>query len=334
LSIILYAIKQIHYYSAEKKLLWHELSELKEFTGELILSCLRNSLDTVVSEGAYTIEFINIAYLEKNIPTPDELLDYDGGNLKIKDLPKDRGHDNDLQWNHVSSDYIRMMAGIAEEAIKNSKPSIASSYSRGLISLSDKVFEMSHLSDGMKKRIVGLAYYHAYDITEKLLKFNVWHFDKLPFPFSEFSIDRALELKAEYSKDLLLRYSEAFILLTNHQAIDRHYLNDLGTLGRSLTRKLSEDKHYRQSFKVILKTFSAIRKVIKTQQPRLGNENLYTELYDQLLSLKSWLLGQKGSKIHLKCLRWVETELNKFDKHLIKKSSRRKYSSDWPESIR
>jgi len=331
LSLILNSIEDMHFLAAGKQFLWSELIELNRFIEEFLGACLRNSLDSVVNEGAYVLQFINEKHLEKNCPLPKELLDFDGGTLKIKDLPKNRGHDKALQWRQVGREYIRIMASVAEEAINQSRSSIACNYSRAFISLVNKVIELNNLSDEMKRQIAGYAYYHARDITERILKFNLWDLSKLPFPFDEFQIDRALATKAEYSKELLLQYSEAIITLAKYKVLDSFYLNEYGAFGRGLTRKLEEDAIYRQSFKLVIDTLEKVRQIVANQNSVPGGENIYSEVYKQTLSLKNWLKSQKAKK---KYFVWINKKLRKFDKRLVGKMKSKRYSNNWPDRIR
>lgn len=329
-DLIVETIKEIHHYAAVHQFSWEKLTEFNRFIEDTLSLATKKSASGYITQLSHTLQFINEWHLEHNCPAPDELLEHDGGTLNIADLSPGERTSEALQWRHITHDYMRMMFAIAEQAINQSQPRLATHFSHSLARIADKTIGFDHLTDEMKGRIIGWAYYYSATINKRIIDFQQWDLVTLPFPFEEHSIDRALNTQAEFSKKMLQQYSESLLDVCRGNVIDTFQLNQYGAFGRGLTRSLG-DKLHRQAFKYVLMTFNEMRKIIEKGEQIKDSNDIYIELHKQVESLKNWLKNNNGTTNQI---RWVNRELKKFNTELLKKVGGEKYTIDWQDRIR
>jgi hypothetical protein len=286
LLLMVETFQEMHRYFAEKKFKWHEMIEFDEALEQLLSDSLEAGFDDVVSRGIYAVEFIMELHLQKNTPSADEFFEMDGGNIPTSKLPRD-DHEKALQWKHISHDYISMLGTITENAIYSKRVSVISSRLRSFIWISGKTFELSNISEKMKGRIIGWAYYLAKDQSIRSIDQGLWRKMKVPSPFDEFQIRQFLDRKSELANKALMIYSEFIIELARKGELDRFELNEYGALGRGLMRDLNKDGIYREVLQYILSVFNEIRVILEKETTRDG-KRVYHELHKQLESFVKW----------------------------------------------
>lgn len=323
LIAILEIIYEIHIFCANNKLLWDETIELNEFIENFLQETAKFDLDVITRRGLYMIEDIMIEHLYKNIPNENEI-----SRLHINDpasTPIDS--DKNLQWDHVSNDYIKIISNIIEESIEFKNAHISSIGLASLINISSRIAE-STLGDLQKADILWKTYYYAKILSIKSIDNNLHKKTVFLFPFEPLSILRALEKHAEFSKIPLVAFSEFLLKSAQKDSLDIFTLNCLGTIGRGAADKLNTNKIYKEALILIIDVVNKLKKIIEINLSE-EKKDIYLELYRQTESLKKWT--EKITKKDIRLEKILNTTLLKFDKFKMVKKEQAKNIITWPE---
>ena len=325
LITVLDVIETLHNFCAENKTPWHELIELNQFISDFLQETLIAGLDEITSRGLYMIERIMKKHVEKNIPKEEEiwiLHFHQNKNNKIKHDAK-----KDLQWEHVSNEYIRILSNITEKAIRLHKGETVRTGMHALSSVVSEVLNMQ-LGDLQKHFIIRWCCYYMKDLTIKSVEENLYTRVLAINPFSYLGIDRALDQKKEFSKEPLIRFCETLILLNKRNALDTFVLNELGAIGRSCVHKLDEHSLYKEALIFIVKTFNKLREDVEKEINNSNIKRIYIELRDQVFSLKRWMKDYNKKDEEIEIL--IENTLSSFDYYEELKNELEKGIIKWP----
>lgn len=283
---ILHSFKKIHSYYADNKYRWSEMGELNNAIFSLLNEAIQVGMNELVTDGIYALEHIMEFHLEKNIPDAKDIWEMKGGELKSEDKSQIKSDYNlDLQWDHVSSEYVRMIASLIENSLKNKNTNVLGFSS--LTFLSNKVLDMSNLTVKQKQRIVFQCYYYVRSLAIKGIDAGVWGKTSVPDPFHMGDVYGVLHYKKEFAKRILTEYGEYLIELAHRRMLDEFVLNEFGSIGRGCVRDINEDNIYHQALHYILRVFDVLRKEIE-KDDSLESNKVYLELYDQINSFSKW----------------------------------------------
>jgi hypothetical protein len=286
-QVVLDCIEYVHLFCAEEKAPWYVMIELDELLRDIINESIEAGLDDVARSGHYRIERIMQAHLKNNIPPENEIWDLQ---LRAgKDIPPD--HDKSLQWRHVSDDYVRMISGLVEKAIGMKRAEVISSGLWTLGNIGSYIIN-SELGELQKDDVLRWINYYSGDLTLKCVDAGLQKQLYLISPFRAHYIEDALDKNARYSKYPLTTFSESLIKLAKKGYYDTFILNELGTTGRGVVRRIGQNKIYKEALLYIIEVFSKIREIL--EQNMSGGKGLfYIELFTQIESLKKWMVSEK-----------------------------------------
>jgi len=323
LRTIMYSIEIVHNFCAEKRIPWHEVIELNEFLNDMLEESIKVGLNQTVEHGFWMIERLMKEHLDKNVPNEDEIWD-----LHIrtgKEVPVD--HEKSLQWENVSTEYIRMISNLVEKSIELKCGEIVRTGLSSLIRIASEVID-SKLGDLQKADIVRLCYYYAKALTLKCVDENLYKKVLALSPFEFLRIEEALENEAEFSKIPLIEFSDFIIKLAKENSLDTFDLNELGSIGRSAIDKLGKNKKYKDALIFIIDVFDKLREITETDLTE-EKKRIYLAISSQAESLKNWM------KQHEKKDEEVQSKLNsvlsKFSKIEVLRREQEQNIVKWPE---
>lgn len=322
LRTILDCMERLHLFCAEKKILWHQVIELNKTLVDLLDESIKAGLDEIIKYGFYSIVDILKNHLDKNIPNEDEIRSLHIGTGK--DIPADPY--KNLQWNHISTEYIGMIANLIETSIELKRSQAVSNGLNRLAHISSTVIS-SELGDLQKSAIISRSYYLTKTLTLKCIDEGLYKKIFTLSLFNSFTIEDALEEKVNISKDLLIQFSEFLLLLAEKDSLDESILNDLGTLGRCAVEKLGTDHIFKAALLFIIDVFKRLREIVEanlSEEKRL----IYLEIYSQIESLKKWMeqYNKKDQEIESN----LNDALSKFDQLETLKKKQSEGIIKWP----
>lgn len=324
LRTILDCVETIHSCCAEKQIPWHEVIELDETLNSILEESIKTGLDETGRAGLYTIERILEEHLDKNVPKESEIWTLHIGSSKK--IPVD--HDKSNQWRHVSTGYIEMISSLVEKSIALKRGHVVGGGLTSLMSITSAVID-SKLGDLQKALIIWWSCYYAKTLILKCVDEGIYKEVTVLSPFNSSTINHALGKKVEYSRKLLLQFSELLFQLAQRNSLDPFILNELGTVGRGAVRKLGEDKIYKETLIFVSDVFSKLREIIEAAGLSEENKGIYLELHSQTESLRKWM--QQHKKKDQEVENTINDVLSKFDELQTFKKERRERLVRWPQ---
>jgi predicted house-cleaning noncanonical NTP pyrophosphatase (MazG superfamily) len=322
LLTVLRVIESVHNYCAVNKIPWSEVIELDEFIEELLEKTLDSSLDETTLRGLHMIERIMIKHLLNNMPKEDEiwLLQF-RKNKDIKHSPE-----KDLQWEHISKDYMRILYKITEKALDIKKGEIVNTGLFSLKNIGSQILD-THLGDLQKREIVDWCYYYLKELIIRSVDEGLYqkHLLLVPFYFSD--IEECLTQGKEFSKIPLIVFGQILLILNKKKVLDTSILNEFGTVGRLCVRKITETSLYKQALIFIIRVFNKLREEIQEILDD-NNKTIYLELYNQTISLRGWMEEHKKEDKEISDL--INNVLSNFSLYENIKTELEKGIIKWP----
>lgn len=323
LRSVIYCIEGIHDFCAEKRIPWHEVIELNEFLEDMLEDSIKVGLGNTVGFGFSRIQSIMKVHLDKNIPGEDEISD-----LHIR-TGKKVPHDTEktVQWDQVSTEYIRMISNLVEKSIEYK---FGQAVSTGLFTLKTIASGVigSELGDLQKEQIVADCYFHAKSLTLKCVDENLYRRITGLSPFNFHDIIDALKKETAFSRIPLGEFSDLIIKLAQKSSLDTFVLNQLAGIGRYVVGKLDGNKLYKEALLFIIDVLNRLREIIEKDLSE-EKKRIYLAINSQTESLKDWMKhGKKKDKN-------VETKLNtvlsKFSKVEMLRRELSEKTVRWPD---
>ncbi|MCK4252418.1 hypothetical protein KAX97_13295 [candidate division WOR-3 bacterium] len=317
-------IAKIHNIYAEKKIPWHEVFEINKFIENYLEKLLASDLDNITASGLYMVESIMIQHLKKNIPQENEITSL---HFQTKEIERVRSDpDKELQWNHVTHDYIGILSNITEKAIDLKKSEILSVGLRAVRGVGRDVLKMQ-LGDLQKQHIIRSCDYYMKYLISKSVETGLYGKTYIFYPFNFFYLIEALELKKEFSKDPLIKCYEILRLLNKNELLDFTTLNELASVGRRCVQKIDEHSIYKEALIFIINVFNKLRIEIEIQLNDTYKP-LYLALYNQTQSLKHFMKSLKKKDEEVENL--VDLILSRFTYYEKIKSELEQGIIEWP----
>jgi len=288
LARIMFKVKEMHLVYAKNKFSSMDLIKINSSIRDILLKTIENKMDNNAEHNFLTLEDILINQLRYNVPKENELsasLDV----VKKEKNEKGESLDNlniNLEWNHISNDYINTFYYCIVKAIelKNEYISIYGIYMLGnLVMDIDPISEIGNLQ---KMELLNKCYSNIRILLLECSNQNLLPRGELlvSLTFNNAVISGILFKNNEYSKIPLLEFCSTLIALSKKDFFDEALLNDLGKIGISSIGKINESKLFLEALLLICNTF----KIIILELERVGKQfeyKAYCEILNQLYSI-------------------------------------------------
>lgn len=323
LQMILNIIEEIHEFKikiilpgeeapSEEKFKWHELIEFNEYTETLLDKILKAKLDGTAKEGLYMLEKIALIHLKEIDIGKDKKIEKD-----------DEG--KDFEKTILYETCQGLLINIIDKAISLDRREVFFAGFLALRNLVGSIFDIS-LDISTKRDLIISGIFFLKKLTLKSIDTKD-ETTSLFYTFNHLAAERFLEKDKELSKLFIEGFGNTLIELAKKNALDRTILNELGTLARGCTRKISKDKIFIETIMFIIGVFNQIREIIENEYNDKNRVD-YITIYKQLNSINEWIKDEDEMSNKIKSV--VKSNLENFK--LLKGFTKRinKDYIEWP----
>lgn len=316
---VLDSFKEIHLYCAENKFPWHQLIELNKQISAAFSRIIESDLEDVASTGIWTLERILTYHLENNIPMESELT------IFTKEYSKSSAELN-IQWQHVSDDYIRLIYHLIKKSIHSKKFGLTFSLLNFFSSLPES-FEQIELGESQKSQMYTMCHYYVYDLLDRCVKLGIIDDTDKPSIYSAFVIDSLIEKGSTYVKVPLYRFGQYLLLLADHEILGNYDLGEFCTMARMRLSASDKSKISVESILYVIDVLNTIKtKLDGCAEP--FRSTCYVYLFEQVESLRT---NANNNVTNDKVTEEISLLQNSFNRLEEFKQFLRESHLNWPE---
>jgi hypothetical protein len=121
---------------------------------------------------------------------------------------------------------MRMITAIVDKAIVKERIGILRSGLHIFTRMASMVAKLDNLTEKMKERIIRLAYYYAQSGAIKSIKRGFWENTGFSIPIRSDEVEEFMEMRFNFTKDIVLIYSNLLLDLCKYGVLDTFTLND------------------------------------------------------------------------------------------------------------
>jgi hypothetical protein len=311
---------------AVNKAKWSELLELDDAIKDLLKASVRRGLEGVVQDGYYSLSRIMKYHLEHNCPEESKIWILDIHNKAIK-----HDSDIDLQWEHISMDYLRAIRSVAEEAIVRKLPSdLVYSAAHIYDFILNTALDIQSLGTKQKSRIVGWALFEAQSLSVEFAKTTKQRWQLFPLEIHKLGELSKADANEPIVQKLIEHYGNTLIEFLRLGVLNVFELNQLGAEGRGLSREVGNSILNDKSLMFVTDVFSRVKLVCEENINQTYYQEMYLDCYSQVSSFLKW--GKPNIRKHKKIYLRIQRLLKSFKNLPRYKKALGKYILKWEDS--
>lgn len=270
---VMHSFEVLLVWAAERQLPWHHLSPLNGTLAEAMEMLLRSGLQRAREQGQVLLYRVAICFWQ---------------NAHRLEDPWKAGPEESNQWTSLSDEHMQMLHRSGEIALEIGASGAADRAARQLEYLLDELPTLTNLSHKQVSGVLSWLCCYLDDLAVRMAQ--RWPDPSSAyFPYNSFTIEHCLKSQTPHRTFLLVRSCQLAVMLLKAGCKSWFHLNELGTIGRVLSRSAVQDPLSRQAVSYVVGAFNELRRIMDDNW-HPGYERLYVETHEQLVSIYSWLL--------------------------------------------